>query len=83
MKRPKRQAQTTLGKNLKYLRNLHSLGQQNVADEIGIGRPAYASYEEERAQPNIQTLIKLSDLYGFAIDVLVKNDVEEIVNKAK
>ncbi|MEQ8323188.1 MAG: XRE family transcriptional regulator [Vicingaceae bacterium] len=64
-----------IAKNLQYLRKQRGLSQEAMADELGITRSRIGSYEENRSEPPIDTLIQLSEFFGLPIDVLVKNDI--------
>ena len=56
---------------LKFERNSHKFTQKFVAEEIGVTLRAYQQYEQGLYEPNIEKLIKLSDLFGVTIDFLV------------
>lgn len=58
-------------KNLRSARNSLGLTQQQVADSLGIERPSYARYETGDRQPDVSTLIKLSQLLGVTTDYLL------------
>ena len=47
---------------LKIERKSHKFTQQFVASEIGVSLRAYQQYEQGLYEPNIEKLIKLSDL---------------------
>jgi transcriptional regulator with XRE-family HTH domain len=64
-----------IAKNLQYLRKQRGLSQEAMADELGVTRSRIGSYEENRSEPPIDTLIQLSTYFGLPIDVLVKNDL--------
>lgn len=61
--------------NIKYLRNRKSLSQQRLADIFEISRGQLASYEDNRAEPNMETLIKLSNYFKLPIDTLIKHNI--------
>lgn len=76
-----------IGKNLKYLRKLKGLTQQELANHLGIRRSSIGAYEECRATPKYETLEKISDFFQVSIDLLVKEDVsqyneEELQNRS-
>lgn len=56
---------------LKAERKTHKFTQQFVADEIGVTLRAYQQYEQGLYEPNIERLIKLSDLFSVTVDFLV------------
>ena len=62
----------SLSKNLKQLRKDRGLSQQRVADRLDINRSTYNNYEHGLAEPNINTLIKISHFYNTPIDFIVK-----------
>lgn len=65
----------TINKNIRHLRLLKGISQEVFADEFSITRAKVGSYEEDRATPTIEFLIKLSDYFKIPIDILVKNDL--------
>ncbi len=66
-----------ISKNLRHLRQLKGWSQENLADKLDITRARIGSYEEERCDPPIETLIKISKLFHVAIDALVKCDLRK------
>ncbi len=63
-----------IGKNLKLLRNRRKKSQEEVATELGLTRSSYSGYENNVAQPNLESLILFSDYYKVSIDDLVRRD---------
>lgn len=55
---------------LQNFRELHDLKQQDVAEALGVSRSTYANYESGRRAPDIDTLMRLADLYGITLDEL-------------
>ncbi|CAM1354553.1 XRE family transcriptional regulator [Tenacibaculum halocynthiae] len=64
-----------ISKNIRHLRHLRELTQEQFADEIHITRSRVSSYEEGRSEPPIETLIVISNYFKLPIDILVKNDL--------
>ena len=61
----------TISQNLKDLRRLSGLTQEQVAEKVGLTRQAISSYESGRTQPDLDTLARLAEVYGAEItDVL-------------
>lgn len=57
--------------NLRDLRRLAGLTQEQVAQQVGLTRQAISSYESGRTQPDLDTLAALAKVYGAEItDVL-------------
>ena len=64
-----------IGKNLKLLRNRLKKSQEEVATDLKLTRSSYSGYENNVAQPNLESLILFSDYYKMSIDDLVKKDL--------
>ena len=63
-----------LSSNLKKLRNRYNYTQQQVADKIGVTRPAYTAYEKGTRNPDSSMLSKLADVFDVSIDELLGRD---------
>ena len=63
--------------NIKHLRQLKGWSQLQLADELNISRARIGSYEEERCEPSIDILVKISALFHIAVDALVKCDLRK------
>ena len=61
----------TISQNLKDLRRLSGMTQEQVARQVGLTRQAISSYESGRTQPDLDILARLAEVYGAEItDVL-------------
>src|SRR6185312_11705127 len=65
------------GQNLKYLRKLRGWTQEEFANKLGIKRSLVGAYEEERADPRIDVLEKLGDMFKLTLDDLLRRDLSE------
>jgi len=63
-----------IGTNLKLLRSRRKKSQEEVATELKLTRSSYSGYENNVAQPNLESLILFSDYYKVSIDDLVRTD---------
>lgn len=63
------------GQNLKYLRKLRGWTQEEFANKLGIKRSLIGAYEEERADPRIDILEIVSDIFKLTLDELLLKDV--------
>jgi len=61
---------------LKEIRQKKGLTQEEVASKLYLTTSAYQNYELDKAEPNIQTYIRLSGLYNKSIDELVGNELK-------
>ena len=64
-----------IAKNIRHLRRLKKLTQEQFAEDLLITRSRVSSYEEGRSEPPIETLINFSSYFNLPIDILVKNDL--------
>lgn len=69
------QKEEFLIENLKHLRKLFEMTQQQAADEFEIKKSTYAAYEEGRSIPPYNTIRKISDFYNLTIDILISKDL--------
>ncbi len=70
--------QSFAGQNLKYLRKLRGLTQEEFATKLGIKRSLLGAYEEERAEPRLDVLETISDLFKVSLDDLLRRDISEV-----
>ncbi|HQQ93991.1 MAG TPA: LexA family transcriptional regulator [Bacteroidia bacterium] len=66
-----------IASNIRFLRQLKGLSQEQLADELKITRSRVGSYEEARNEPPIDLLIRLSEYFHIAIDALVRGDMRK------
>ena len=64
-------------KNLKYLRKLRGWTQEEFAAKLKIKRSLLGAYEEERADPRIEVLEKVGDIFKLTLDELLRKDLNE------
>ncbi len=69
---------TRIGSNIRHLRSLKGWSQVQLADELSVTRSRIGSYEENRADPPVDVLIRLSNMFHVAIDALVKCDLSTV-----
>lgn len=71
---PKKDGGTVLfAERLRLLRRQHGWTQLQIADLLGIKRSTYAYYETRTSEPDMETLLKLADLFHTSIDFLIGN----------
>ena len=63
------------GLNLKYLRKLRGWTQEEFATKLGIKRSLVGAYEEERADPRLDVLEVVADIYKLSLDELFLKDL--------
>jgi transcriptional regulator with XRE-family HTH domain len=63
------------GKNLKYLRKLRGMTQEEFANKLKIKRSLLGAYEEERAEPRLEVLELVSETFKLSLDELLLKDL--------
>jgi transcriptional regulator with XRE-family HTH domain len=65
------------GQNLKYLRKLRGWTQEEFAAKLGIKRSLIGAYEEERADPRLDVLETLCEIFKVTLDELLLHDLNQ------
>lgn len=63
--------------NLHRLRKAHHYTQQQVSGLLNISRQAYSNYETGKRAPDLDSLIRLADIYKISLDQLVNQACSE------
>ena len=64
-------AKETFGQRLAALRKEKGLTQNDIADKVGITAQAVSKWENDQASPDIDILIKLSEIFDISLDELL------------
>lgn len=64
-------AKETFGQRITNLRKEKGLTQNDVAEKIGVTAQAVSKWENDQATPDIDILIKLSDIFEISLDELL------------
>jgi transcriptional regulator with XRE-family HTH domain len=62
-----------LAENLKMIRRRLDLTQKELAAKLDVTQAAVGSYEERRAMPAIEVMLRISELSGYTVEQLVSN----------
>lgn len=64
----------TLGKNIVRLRTKENLSQSDLADMLDVSRQSISKWETDTSIPELDKLLKLSELFGVTLDELVNGE---------
>jgi transcriptional regulator with XRE-family HTH domain len=64
-----------LSQNLKYLREKKGMSQDELGEELGVIKQTISSWENSKANPSIETIVKLAEYFGVSLDELVLKDL--------
>lgn len=68
----------TLADKIMKLRREHDWSQEQLAEQLGISRQSVSKWESGAAVPDLERILKMSDLFHVSVDYLVKEDMEEM-----
>jgi transcriptional regulator with XRE-family HTH domain len=66
---------STIGKNIKKIRAVKKISQAAFAEMFNLSRGTVGSYEEERAEPKLETIIQIAQKFGLSIDILLTKEL--------
>jgi transcriptional regulator with XRE-family HTH domain len=66
---------TKAGQNLKYLRKLRGWTQEEFAQKLNVKRSLIGAYEEERAEPRMEVLEFVANMFKLSLDELLLSDL--------
>lgn len=74
---------THFGKNVRFLRRMNALSQQELATALGINRNNIASYESGYAEPSALVCLRVCEFFGKTpvqmLDIIMADDLIENV----
>lgn len=71
----------TIGDKLRILRETFGFTQEELANKVQLSKPNICKYEKGTVEPNIETLLKFSELFNVSLDYLLcKTDIPNITN---
>lgn len=77
---------TKIAEKIKSRRINKNLTQQELADLLNVSRSTVSNWETNRNYPDLETLVKISDLLDISLDILLREEekmVKDITNEVK
>ena len=59
------------------LRKKSGMTQDELAEKLGVSRQSVSKYESAQAVPDMDKILKLSNIFGVTTDYLIKDEIEE------
>ena len=75
-----------IGETILKLREEKKMSQEEFAEYFHVTRQTISNWEKEKSFPDLQTLVKISDLSGVSVDVMLRDNlkiVQQIDKKVK
>ncbi|RYF46906.1 MAG: XRE family transcriptional regulator, partial [Cytophagaceae bacterium] len=66
---------TLVSDNIRYLRKLNGLTQEQFSRKINIKRSLLGAYEEGRANPNGQNIQAIAKAFNTTVELLTRQDL--------
>ena len=75
----------SLGETIYKLRTKYNLSQGDLADKLSVSRQSVSKWENNTSVPDLDKIIKLSEIFDVSLDELVKgtNSAAEIKEVSK
>lgn len=67
-----------LADKIMNLRKQQGMSQEELAHQLGISRQSVSKWESGASIPDLDKILKLSDLFGVSTDYLLKDEIEEV-----
>ena len=61
--------------NIKKIRSAKKLSQAQFASIFDLNRGSIGAYEEERAEPKVDTIIQIANHFGLSVDLLLNKEL--------
>ena len=71
-------AKETFGERLTKLRKEKGLTQNDIADKVGVSAQAVSKWEKDLASPDIDILLKLSEIFEISMDELLGKEKKTV-----
>lgn len=67
----------SLSENLQFIRAQAGVTQEQLAEQLDVSRQSVSKWESGQSFPEMDTLLKLCDLYDVNLDLLLRGNVEQ------
>ena len=71
----------SFGKNIVYYRKKQKITQEELAERLYVSRQTISRWENDSILPDVETIIKLCELFDCNMDTLVRGDAEAEENE--
>jgi|HigsolmetaGSP11D_1036233.scaffolds.fasta_scaffold08898_3 transcriptional regulator with XRE-family HTH domain len=73
----------TIGERLLVLREANGLSKIEMAKKLGVNKSSITRYETNEIKPNLDTMLKISELFGVSLDWIAGNENDLCNNTRK
>ena len=72
-----------IGNQIKQHRAALNLSQEELSEQIYVTRQTLSNWENGKTYPDVNSLLRLSDVFGVTLDELVKGDIPKMKEQIK
>lgn len=65
-----------ISEKIMSLRKQYGWSQEELADLVGVSRQSVSKWESATSMPDIQKIIKMSEVFGVSVDYLLKDEID-------
>lgn len=76
LRRDRTESDMTIGEKIKKLREEQNISQEHLAKMLDVSWRLVAKWERSDAIPEIDKIVRLSEIFGVSTDVLINDDIE-------
>ncbi|WP_130805305.1 helix-turn-helix domain-containing protein [Senegalia massiliensis] len=67
-----------LGNQIRKYRKELKISQEKLAEKIYVSRQTISNWENDKNYPDINSLLRLSEIFEISLDILIKGDLEKM-----
>lgn len=71
-------AKVEIQNQIRKYRLARNLSQEELAEKVFVTRQTISNWETGKNYPDLNSLVRLSELFGVSLDILVKGDLQEM-----
>ena len=72
-----------VSENIKNLRLSNNMTQENLAEKLSVTRQTVSCWENGKSEPDIDTLMKIAEIFKTDINILLKSETYNNKEKTK
>lgn len=61
-----------IGENIKALRTLHDITQEELAEKVGISQKMLSYIERDDRRPSIEVALRIAEQFNCSLDMIIK-----------
>ena len=62
-----------IGKNIKHLREVNKLSQEQLAEKLFVTRQTISNYETSRSRPDVEMLQKIAEVLDTDVNTVIRS----------